>query len=250
MDHTTAAARLADARDQGKPPQLEELDGTLEEALALQLKALDALEKRGRPLGGWKVGLTSGEGRDLMGVGFRPFGFILADRMLPSGAEISAGSIHEPQVETELCLRLGKALKGANVTPAQCREAVAEVLPAFEINEMRVNHRSSPKLFVADGMTNWGIVTGRGGPPRDNLAQIRVTMSVNGGAGIPGPDDARMDDPFLSLSRLCAGLHRHGRGLEAGQLILTGSFIKQKIAGPSSFRGTFEKLGEVTLNVR
>src|SRR3954454_2829905 len=114
MDQATAAARLADAREQGKTPQLEELSGALQDALALQLEALDELTKRGRHLGGWKVGLTSGEGRDLMGVGFRPFGFILAARMLPSRAEISASSIHQPQVETELCLRLGKALKGAN----------------------------------------------------------------------------------------------------------------------------------------
>jgi 2-keto-4-pentenoate hydratase len=250
MDDATVAARLADARLSGKPPRLEELTGTLDDALALQLRALAELKSQGRALGGWKVGLTSGEGRDLMGIGFRPFGFILADRMLRSGAEVSARAIYEPQVEAELCLRLGNALKGAGVTPAQCRDAVAEVLPAFEINEMRVNHRTSPKLFVADGMTNWGIVTGRGGPPRDGLAQIRVEMSVNGAAGIPGPEDARMDDPLLSLARLCAGLDRHGLGLEAGQLILTGSFIKQKITGPSSFRASFENLGEVALNVR
>ena len=38
-----------------------------------------------RLVAGWKIGLTSGIARDSMGQGFRPFGYILADRVFASG---------------------------------------------------------------------------------------------------------------------------------------------------------------------
>ena len=41
----------------------------------------------GRKNAGWKVGLTSGQARDSMGAGFRPFGYILSERVFSSGAE-------------------------------------------------------------------------------------------------------------------------------------------------------------------
>ena len=38
---------------------------------------------------GWKVGLTSGQARNSMGVGFRPFGYILAETRLFNGYPVA-----------------------------------------------------------------------------------------------------------------------------------------------------------------
>jgi len=43
-----------------------------------QLDTLRLWERSGDSLAGWKVALTSGNARDLMGPGFRPFGYVLA----------------------------------------------------------------------------------------------------------------------------------------------------------------------------
>jgi 2-keto-4-pentenoate hydratase len=53
-----------------------------------------------------------------------------------------------------------------------------------------------------------------------------------------------MDDPFLSLSRLCALLHRYGRGLEVGQRVITGSFCNRAVDGPGAWRTVFSVLAK------
>ncbi|GIT39888.1 MAG: hypothetical protein Ct9H300mP8_10840 [Gammaproteobacteria bacterium] len=47
----------------------------------------------GRKNAGWKVGLTSGQARDSMGAGFRPFGYILSERVFSSGAELPSPNL-------------------------------------------------------------------------------------------------------------------------------------------------------------
>ena len=83
----------------------------LDDGLSLQLQLLDRLRAQGERLGGWKVGLTSGTALDRMGPGFRPFGFILADRIFASGdrAPLAGGP---DSVEGELCLPPGRAGRG------------------------------------------------------------------------------------------------------------------------------------------
>jgi 2-keto-4-pentenoate hydratase len=56
-----------------------------------------------------------------------------------------------------------------------------------------------------------------------------------------------MDDPFLSLSRLCALLHQYGRGLEPGQRVITGSFCNETVKGPGGWRAVFSGIGEVAV---
>ena len=71
---------------------------------------LDRLLAEGEQLGGWKLGLTSGRSRDAFGAGIRPFGFILAGRIYPSGAILER--LPGLGVENELCWVLAEPLTG------------------------------------------------------------------------------------------------------------------------------------------
>ncbi|WP_200210425.1 2-keto-4-pentenoate hydratase [Micromonospora coerulea] len=217
------------------------------EALGLQLAVLDRLVAAGERLAGWKVGLTSGPRRDVMGKGFRPFGYLLQSRTLSSGDVLGHDRIRSCYLEPELCLVLGAPLRGDHIDSAAARSAVRAVAPAFELNERRLSAQADDPTTIADGLGNWGIVVGPEAPVRSALTATTVGLWRDDAlVATRTPGDA-MDDPFLSLSRLCALLHRYGRGLEAGQRVITGSFCNQSAHGPGTWRAVFSGIGDVTV---
>jgi 2-keto-4-pentenoate hydratase len=238
-----AEARLSGVAGPGATADAYDRD----EALGLQLAVLDRLVAAGEGLAGWKVGLTSGPRRDVMGEGFRPFGYLLRSRTLGSGEVLRQDRIRSCYLEPELCLVLGAPLRGDRIDPAAARSAVRAVRPAFELNERRLGARSDDSTTIADGLGNWGIVVGPEAPVRSGLTGTTVELwrdDTRVDTRTPGDS---MDDPFLSLSRLCARLHRYGRGLEAGQRVITGSFCNHDVRGPGTWRADFSGLGDVAV---
>ena len=56
-----------------------------------------------------------------------------------------------------------------------------------------------------------------------------------------------MDDPYLSLARLCRLLHKYGFGLEPGQPVITGSFCHHVVRQPGAYCAVFSGIGEVSV---
>ncbi|MEU4477908.1 hypothetical protein AB0F68_07580 [Micromonospora sp. NPDC023966] len=217
------------------------------EALDLQLAVLDRLVSAGDRLAGWKVGLTSGARRDVMGEGFRPFGYLLQSRTLGSGAVLGHDRIGSCYLEPELCLVLGAPLRGDDIDPAAARSAVRAIAPAFELNERRLGAQADDCTTIADGLGNWGIVVGPEAPVRSALTGTTVELWHDDTLVATRTPGDSMDDPFLSLSRLCALLHRYGRGLEAGHHVITGSFCNLDVRRPGTWRAGFSGIGDVTV---
>jgi 2-keto-4-pentenoate hydratase len=243
---------LYDARAHGRGAIDAGLDIARSEALDLQLAVLDRFVEDGDAVGGWKVSFTSGRSRDLMGRGFRPFGYILRSRIFASGATIRLTGSYAFALEPELCLVLDAPLSGP-VDRDTARAAVAGVAPAFEINQGRLPPEASDAARLADGTGNWGVVVGTPDPaavPSDTLADTAVHL-YRGDAkagGSPGtlPD---MDDPFASLAALSAQLGEHGRALRAGDHVITGAFARAAVTGPGRWRATFGGVGEVAVDI-
>ncbi|WP_248962010.1 2-keto-4-pentenoate hydratase [Sphaerisporangium perillae] len=228
-------------------PELIAAEHGLRKGLGLQLGVLDRFLASGERLGGWKVGHTSGSRRGMMGSDFRPFGYILDGRIMRSGDALPHDRITSCFIEPELCLVLGAPLWGEDVDPVTARDAVRAVVPAFELNESRLPPGAGHPAILADGLSNWGIVVGTEAPVRSNLTDITVELWRDGELVTTRTPGDSMDDPFLSLSRLCALLHRYGRGLEPGQRVITGSFCNETVQGPGSWRAVFSGIGEVAV---
>jgi 2-keto-4-pentenoate hydratase len=247
-DQTAIIDTLYKARRDGSP--LSGLDLTqlgLEEALALQLHVLGRFETAGERRGGWKVGLTSGGARDRMGKDFRPFGYVLQSRIFRSGATAPLGKILNCSVEPELCLIVGAPLHGDAVGMTEAKAAVRAVAPAFEINERRIQPDSGHAMLLADGLAQWGIVVGPEAPVRDGLIDTTVEFYRDGQLVETKTPGSTMDDPYLSLSRLCRLLHKYGMGLEPGQPVITGSFCHHAVRQPGAYRANFSGIGEVSV---
>lgn len=248
VDHTVVVDALYMARKNGTPASgLEGIQLGLEEALEIQLRVLDRFTAAGDRLGGWKVGLTSGTARDRMGKDFRPFGYVLHSRIFPSGAMVPATHIVNCAVEPELCLIIGSPLRGDAVDAQQAKAAVRAVAPAFEINQRRVPPDAGHALLVADGLAQWGVVVGPEAPVRDGLVHTAVTFYCDDQLLETQTPGTTMDDPYLSLARVCRLLHRYERGLEPGQPVITGAFYHHIVRRPGTYRAVFSDVGEVSV---
>jgi 2-keto-4-pentenoate hydratase len=126
-------------RDGSQPSGLGQVQFGLDEALDVQLAVLRRFQAEGDTLGGWKVGLTSGKARDLMGKDFRPFGYVLKHRILQSGAAVAVANIMDCQLEPEICLIVGSPLRGDDVDVARAKAAVraAKAISEFDGKDLK-----------------------------------------------------------------------------------------------------------------
>lgn len=219
-----------------------------DEGLRRQLERLG-----GREVGGWKVGLTSGTSRDAMGAGFRPFGYVLAERILESGVEIPLSRFDDVGVENELCFHIGASLRG-DVTRAEAAAAVEAVSPAFEINEKRLKRQATLVERLADNLSQWGIVVG---PPvrldwlNFDFSALRVHLRRNGRHVETVVAARHIDDHFESIVALVRQLSRFDRVLEAGDKVITGAYTRQRATEAARWEGDFgNDIGRVAVAFR
>jgi len=150
-------------------------------------------------------------------------------------------------VEPELCLVIGSPLHGDAVDVAEARAAVRAVAPAFEINQRRIGPDKGQALLLADGLAQWGIVIGPEAAVRDGLVDTTVEFYCDEQLVETKTPGATMDDPYLSLARVCRLLHRYGLGLEPGQPVITGAFCHHAVRRPGIYRAVFSSIGEVSI---
>jgi ABC-2 type transport system ATP-binding protein len=110
--------------------------GSLAELRHLSRTAIsvELTRKAGEQLGGFKVGLTSERARRTIGADVRPFGYILAHRILASGATVDSTSIRRGSVEPS-CAHDRPAARRMGQRGGGGRRVT--VAAGFELNEAR-----------------------------------------------------------------------------------------------------------------
>ena len=246
--------RLWAAALTGEP--LAATSGTTEESLsvadgqALQLELLSRWLARGERVGGYKIGLTSGQSRDAFGPGIRPFGCILQSRILPSGATFNIAGKGVCGLENELVFRIDHKLPATEITATDMRAVATSVAPGFELNQRRLGGATGNGLRVADNLSQWGIVVGEFTTAVDvDFVDLIVELSLDDKIVEKLKARGHIDDHFESLATLANRLREFGRELVTGDLVITGSFTRQPIKGPANWRGVFNSLGAVTIEV-
>jgi len=127
---------------------------------------------------------------------------------------------------------------------------IGGVAPAFEINETRLAGKVDPPARVADNLSQWGIVVGKLTKPVPldfDFDSLEVVLRRDGVEVERVAARGHIDDHFESIATLTRTLAKFNRGLKAGERIITGSFTRQRVDGPSRWEGDFGPLGTVAI---
>ena len=142
-------------------------------------------------------------------------------------------------------MRLARDLPpGADLAAA--REAVGAVHPALEIIETRGPFTAQIALALADNAQQKTCVLGPPVPLPAAPESVACTVRINDAVVAAGTGDAVLGNPLNSLVWLATRLADYGRGLRAGDVIMTGSFTRQfPIAAGDRIRVEFADVGVV-----
>ena len=199
---------------------------SLDDAYRVQLALIDRRCAEGECHIGWKVGLTAKPIQEQFGF-FEPvFGCILETRQ--SGHVFGADELIHPGFETELCMRLARGLQG-DLPLATVRDAIDVVHPSFEIIETRGDLVTQIALALADNAQQRSVILGA--PVRLHaemaLEEVEARVQINGQEVARRLGSAVLGNPLNSIAWLAGKLTQYGRSLRAGDIIMTGSFVRQ-----------------------
>ena len=221
---------------------------SIEDAYLVQFELAQLREADGDSLAGWKVGLTSKAMQIQQEMHEPCLGHLLQSAQVSSPAKFQFDELISPGFENELCIKMKAPLRGTNVSFEEATIAIGEVAPALEIIERRSDFRKDFPLAIAGNAQQKSFVTGAFIPysPDMDLSQIVANISVNGEVQETATGDKVLDNPVNSLVWLAAKLNETGRTLEAGTVVMSGSFTKQySIEQGDIVRTEFEGIGAV-----
>jgi 2-keto-4-pentenoate hydratase len=252
-----AAALHAAERDRVWIDPLTELHGAAEIADAYAIaQAVTALKlAEGRSVKGHKIGLTSAVMREVSGANEPDYGTLFDNWFVNEGDTLSRSLFNRPFVELELAFVLKTALTGPAVNVADVIRATDFVLPAIEIVDSRYTRRGPGKVVIdsiADAAWCGRIVLG-GNPRRLDQIDIRTigaSLLKSGEVVASGVSSAVMGNPLNAVAWLANTLHGFDVPLEAGHVIMSGSFIKVfPFDAGDEIVARFDELGDVAFSV-
>jgi 2-oxo-hept-3-ene-1,7-dioate hydratase len=201
---------------------------SMEDSYAISTEVADRKIAAGDKLIGFKVGLTSKAMQRSSQIDEPDYGHLLDSMLIADGARVPHENFCLPRVEVELAFVLEKPLRGPGIGLTDVLRATEYVVPAIEIVDARL--QDPRKIFdtVADNGAAAGIVVG-GRPvgPRDlDLRWVGGILYRNAEIEETGVAAGVLGHPALGVAWLANKLGQHGVTLNAGHLVLAGSFTR------------------------
>ena len=256
-----AAAAAALDRAEKTRQQLGQLslahpDMTIADAYAVQSAWVELKLDQGRSVRGHKIGLTSRAMQQSSQIDEPDYGVLLDDMFFAGEAVIPPQRFIVPRVEVELAFVLAQRLEGPRCSLEDALSATQYCVPAVEIIDARIQQidpqtRAPRKVVdtISDNAANAGVVLGsrRVKASEVDLRWIPALLYRNGVIEESGVAAAVLDHPANGVAWLANKLFAHGVALEAGEVVLSGSFTRPVAAQPGdAFRADYGPLGAIS----
>jgi 2-keto-4-pentenoate hydratase len=223
---------------------------SLEDACRVQVGVLGRLIDNGATHIGWKVGLTAEAIQRQFRVHEPVFGFLLADGVHSSPAQLRVDSLIRPGIENEICATIGDTLRGPGVDEAHARSAVRSVGAAMELIETRGPFTEQLPVAIGENVQQKGVILSAATQPLGadfDLAGVQVELRRGGDIVERATGEAVLGNPLRSIVWLANKLAEYDLALESGQLVMTGSLTRQYLAQPGDvFEAVWQPFGSVT----
>ena len=243
-------------RSQVRQLSLDHPDITIADAYAIQREWVASKIAAGRRLVGHKIGLTSRAMQLSSQIDEPDYGALLDDMLYGDGAEIPRDRYIVPRVEVELAFILERRLQraGRDAVRRAGRRALRDSRAGNHRRALapdRSRHQAPAQVFdtIADNAANAGVVMG-GRPVRvgdTDLRWVGAMMSRNAVIEETGLAAGVLNHPANGVVWLANKLAEHDVALEAGQIILSGSFTRPVYAERGdTFHVDYGALGAVS----
>lgn len=231
---------------------------SMNDAYRIQAALIEKKKALGRSVIGWKIGLTSKAMQQALNIDIPDSGVLLDDMRFVSGATVPKGHFIQPRIEAEIAFVMKSVLEGEHISRDDVVAATDYVTPSIEILDTRIL-RADPQTgkarvvcdTISDNAANAGIVLGsqQHDLAVQDLRWVGAIVSKNGEVEETGLGAGVLNDPVESVVWLARRLTQYGQRIEAGQVILSGSFIRP-VECPSGSRieADFAAFGSVSIN--
>ena len=204
-------------------------EATVEDSYAIQSLWRDKNIAAGRRLVGRKIGLTSKAMQAATGITEPDYGVMFADTVWENGSVIPFDQYSSVRIEVELAFVLSQPLSGPHCTLFDVLRATEYVTPALEILNAHMALEGRTIIdTIADNAAYGGMVLG-GIPMRPDQIDLRWVSALlyrNESIEETGVAAGVLNHPGTGVAWLANKLHQHGTTLEAGEIILAGSFTR------------------------
>lgn len=259
--HIEAAAAALDEAERTRVQtgllSLQHPDMQMDDAYRIQSAWVKRKIAAGREVIGWKIGLTSKAMQYALNINIPDSGVLLNDMVFEDNSTIPKDRFIQPRIEAEIAFVMKAPLKGPNVTVFDVLNATDYVMPALEILDTRIlrvdpETKTVRNVFdtISDNAANAGIVTGGRAirPDQLDMRWMGAIVSRNAEVEETGLGAGVLNQPARGVAWLANRLAQYGDGIEAGQVVLAGSFIRPiEARHGDTIVGDFGPYGSVSL---
>ncbi|MGO1854488.1 MAG: 2-keto-4-pentenoate hydratase [Microbacterium sp.] len=204
-------------------------DATIEDSYAIQGIWRDKNLAAGRKLVGRKIGLTSKAMQQATGITEPDYGVMFDDTVYPTGSEIVFDEFSNVRIEVELAFVLKEPLEGPDCTLDDALAAIDYAVPALEVLNSHIELEGRTIVdTISDNAAYGAMVLGdvHMRPDEIDLRWVPGVLSLNGEIEETGVAAGVLGHPATGVAWLANKFHQHGARLEAGEIILAGSFTR------------------------
>jgi 2-keto-4-pentenoate hydratase len=245
---------LVDAEKARKPigPVSDLVSGglSLDDAHRICERNIEKRIKAGEKMAGFKIGFTNLAVREKMGLPDSTYGYLMDSMLLKSGVEVAMSGLIAPKIECEICFKLKQGLKGKGLSAEQVIAATEAVCASFEICDARIKDWKCPynDFFADNGFSARVVLSGKWVPVAGfDFLNEKVVLTQGGKELAQGTGALAMGHPAKAVAWLAGSLADRGKGLEAGQIVMTGTLTPiLPIEKGTTYVAKFSTLGEVT----
>lgn len=257
MDAKEIASHLIEAEKvRTEIPQFTDVDPDLdvETAYAAQWEFVQSKLDAGEQLAGAKLGLTSRNKQEAMGLAEPLYGWITSGMITDYGEPVDRGSLIHPRAEPEIAFLLGRDVT-APATVTSVLAATEAVFAAVDILDSRYrDFRFALPDVVADNASAGRIVLGPQPRRPAELIDLRLIGCVfraGGEVAATAAGAATMGHPAAAVAWLANRLGARGQSLRAGWIIPSGGLTAPVPFEPGmAVTAEFDGLGSLEVSCR
>lgn len=204
-------------------------EATVEDSYAIQGVWRDRMIASGRTLVGRKIGLTSKAMQQATGITEPDYGVMFDDTVYRSGDSIPVDHFSNVRIEVELAFVLKEPLEGPDATLDDALRATDYVVPALEVLNSHIELEGRTIVdTISDNAAYGAMVLGdtRLRVDEIDLRWVPGVLFKNGEVEETGVAAGVLGHPATGVAWLANKFHQHGARLEAGEIILAGSFTR------------------------